>query len=292
MTKINTERELIQLCNRNRDGSFSTQAARRDILSMVGRQLVELGVYNLPVTGLKQKHVNKLLERWKADSCSDATLKNRMSHMRWWTEKIGKENLIPRTNAELGIGRRKYVTNETKAVQVADSALALVKDERVRLSLELQRAFGLRREESIKFQPSYATTEGGDWIKLKASWCKGGRERSLPVRNEYQRDVLRRVAELAGSGSLIAKEERYKEQLKRYENTTNRVGLHKLHGLRHEYAQNRYKELTGWESPVRGGPGYRQLTPEQKVVDNAARLVISEELGHSREAITAVYLGR
>ncbi|MET3139956.1 hypothetical protein AAKU61_004340 [Undibacterium sp. GrIS 1.2] len=39
MTKINTERELMSLCNRNRDGSFSTQAARRDILSMVGRQL-------------------------------------------------------------------------------------------------------------------------------------------------------------------------------------------------------------------------------------------------------------
>jgi hypothetical protein len=34
MAKIHTERDLMQLCNRNRDGSFSTQAARRDILSM------------------------------------------------------------------------------------------------------------------------------------------------------------------------------------------------------------------------------------------------------------------
>lgn len=292
MTKINTERELMQLCNRNRDGAFSTQAARRGILSMVGRQLVELGVYNLPVTGLKQKHISKLLERWKADGVSGATLKNRMSHLRWWTEKIGKQNLIPRTNAELGIGRRKYVTNQSKAVQVADEALSKVKDERVRLSLELQRAFGLRREESIKFQPSYAMASGNDHIQLKASWCKGGRARVTPIRNDYQRDVLRRVAALAGSGSLIPKDQQYKEQLKRYENETNRAGLNKLHGLRHEYAQRRYKELTGWESPVKGGLNHKQLTPEQKEVDRAVRLTISEELGHSREAITAVYLGR
>jgi site-specific recombinase XerC len=259
---------------------------------MAGRQLVELGVYNLPATGLKQKHVVKLLERWKADGCSESTLKNRMSHMRWWAEKIGKQNLIPKTNSELGIGRRKYVTNISKAVQIGEDALKLVKDERVRLSLELQRAFGLRREESIKFQPSYAVVDGSEQIKLKASWCKGGRERSLPIRNDYQRDVLRRVFELAGNGSLIPKGERYKDQLKRYENYTNRAGLHKLHGLRHEYAQQRYKELTGWESPVKGGPGVKQLTPEMTTIDRTARLIISEELGHSREAITAIYLGR
>jgi len=289
--KINTERELLQMCARNRDGSFSTQAARRNILSMVGRQLVELGIYNLPATGLKQKHITKVLERWKADGCSDATLKNRMAHLRWWTEKIGKPNLIPRTNAELGIGRRKYVTNETKAVHVADDVLSSVGDERVRLSLELQRAFGLRREESIKFQPAYAI-DGSDRIKLKASWCKGGRERVIPIRNEHQLDVLRRVAQFAGSGSLIPSGETYKEQLKRYENVTSRMGLNKLHGLRHAYAQQRYRELTGWEPPVSGGPKAKQLTPEMKAVDLAARLAISEELGHSREAITAVYLGR
>jgi site-specific recombinase XerC len=292
MTKINTQRELTQLCNRNRDGSFSTQAARRDILSLAGRQLVELGIYNLPATGLKQKHVLKLLERWKADGLSDATLKNRMSHVRWWAEKIGKQNLVPRTNAELGIGRRKYVTNNTKAVQVGADALIGVKDERVRMSLELQGAFGLRREESIKFQPQFAMGAGPDKILLKATWCKGGRAREIPVRTAYQRDLLARAAILAGTGSLIPENQSYKDQLKRYENTTSRAGLSKLHGLRHEYAQQRYRELTSWEPPVGGGPKSRQLTPEMKVIDRAARLTISEELGHSREAITAVYLGR
>ena len=45
----------------------------------------------------------------------------------------------------------------------------------VRLSIRLQAAFGLRREESIKFNPSYAIQD--DHIRLKSSWTKGGRAR-------------------------------------------------------------------------------------------------------------------
>jgi hypothetical protein len=36
----------------------------------------------------------------------------------------------------------------------------------------------------------------------------------------------------------------------------------------------------------------RELTAEQKVIDREARLTISAELGHEREQVTAVYLGR
>ena len=50
--------------------------------------------------------------------------------------------------------------------------LAQVRDERVRLSLELQAAFGLRREEAIKFR--VADADRGDRIALRPSWCKGG----------------------------------------------------------------------------------------------------------------------
>lgn len=282
----------MDLCNRNRDGSFSTQAARRDILSMAGRQLVELGFYNVPAAGLKQKHIAALLESWKGAGLSAATLKNRVAHLRWWSEKIGKQNLIPRSNEALGIGDRKYVTNVSKAVTVDSASLSNIKDERLRLSLELQAAFGLRREECLKFQPEFAMAAGPDRIQLKASWCKGGRAREIPIRTESQRALLRKAAAMVGSGSMIPPEQSYVQRLKQYENATNRAGLSRLHGLRHEYAQTRYQELTGWQSPAKGGPTSRQLTPEQKQIDLTARLQISAELGHGREAITAVYLGR
>jgi site-specific recombinase XerC len=285
-------RELMDICARNKDGSFSTQATRRDVLALVGNQLLDAGFINLPATGLKPKHVSALLERWKVEGLGDGILKNRLSHLRWWAEKIGKQNVIPRTNAALGIDRRHYVTNESKARQIAPDALAKIKDDGLRVSLELQRAFGLRREECLKFQPAYAMSGGREKIQLKASWCKGGRTREIPIRTDYQREVLAMAAALAGSGSMIPKNQSYVERVKQYENATNRAGMSKLHGLRHEYAQVRYCELTGWEAPAKGGPKAKELTTAQKAKDLAARLQISQELGHNREQITAVYLGR
>jgi len=155
------------------------------------------------------------------------------------------------------------------------------------MSLELQQAFGLRREEAIKFQPSYA--DQGDHIQLKGSWTKGGKERVIPVRTEEQRDVLHRARRLAGFGSLIPSNRNYVQQMRVYEGNTIRAGLSNMHGLRHAYAQSRYAELTGWQCPAAGGPKSKALTPEQRDVDREARLTISLELGHERIQIISAY---
>lgn len=114
----------------------------------------------------------------------------------------------------------------------------------------------------------------------------------MPIRHEAQREVLERAHRLAGRGSLIPPKRTYIQHLKVYEYHTSRAGLHKLHGLRHAYAQQRYAELTGWLAPAAGGPSRSQLRPEQQAIDQEARLAISRELGHEREHITSVYLGR
>jgi integrase len=158
------------------------------------------------------------------------------------------------------------------------------------MSLELQQAFGLRREESIKFMPSYA--DQGDHIALKPSWTKGGKARTLPIRTPEQREVLDRAHRLAGKGSLIPSSRDYRQQVRIYDGHSLRAGLSKMHGLRHAYAQQRYEELTGWKSPISGGPSSKSLTREQQDQDHQARLVISREMGHEREQITSVYLGR
>jgi integrase len=156
--------------------------------------------------------------------------------------------------------------------------------------LLLQAEFGLRREESIKFQPGYAIR--GDELHLKPSWTKGGRARTVPIRTADQRWVLEQVKNLAGKGSMIPPELTYVQQLKIYEAALQKAGISRAHGLRHTYAQRRYEELTGWKAPHAGGPKASELTPDQKAKDHAARLVVSAELGHGREEITAVYLGR
>jgi hypothetical protein len=59
--------ELKQLCNRNRDGSYATQHDRERVLDQIANQLQELGFRHMVVAGLKPKHVEGLVERWKME---------------------------------------------------------------------------------------------------------------------------------------------------------------------------------------------------------------------------------
>ena len=282
--------QLKQLCRQCREGAYNTQANREHILTLVANELHALGYRGMTARSLKPKHIETLVKHWFAKELVIGTIKNRMAAIRWWARKVNKQNVVARSNEHYGIPDRRFVTNESKAKIVTQSQLDKVRDEHVRMSLELQQAFGLRREEAMKFQPSFAGRV--DHIVLKASWTKGGRERTIPVRTEAQRDVLNRARRLAGFGSLIPSNRNYRQQMRIYEGNTLRAGLSQMHGLRHAYAQNRYEELTGWKAPAAGGPKAKVLTPEQRETDRRARLIISRELGHERAQITAAYLGK
>ena len=288
MRKLNFE--LKQLCDKHPEGAYSTRRDRGYALSLIADQLNEAGFKNLRVDGLRGRHVKALVTRWNEEKLSAGTIKNRMSAFRWWAAKIGKIGIVESENAKYGVPSRVYVTNESKAKALTSGDLNRVLDTHVRLSLELQREFGLRREEAIKFVPAYA--DQGDRIRLKPSWTKGGRGREIPITRASQRELLNRLHDKIGSKPLIPHDRNYVGQLRVYERETALAGLSKMHGLRHEYAQHRYEELTGWKAPAAGGPPSRTLGSGQKAMDREARLTISRELGHGREAVTAVYLGR
>ncbi|NKB61227.1 MAG: integrase [Gammaproteobacteria bacterium] len=282
--------QLKQLCKRNRDGSYSTQANRARMLNQIANQLHEMGYRRMTTRSLKPKHVDGLVKRWLSEGMAAGTVKNRMNCLRWWAAKVDRRNVVARSNGFYGIPDRQFVSNDSKAVIVDEDVLKSIKDEHVRMSLELQRAFGLRREEAIKFMPGYA--DQGDRVRLKASWTKGGKARVVPIRTREQRAVLDRAHRLVGAGALIPPQKNYIQQLRTYERHTTQAGLSKLHGLRHAYAQSSYQQLTGWACPAAGGPVSSNLSAEQRKVDHHARLTISRELGHIREQISAVYLGR
>jgi integrase len=280
---------LRQLCQRNRDGSHVTQADRQGFLALAARQLREAGFRQMRASSLKEKHVDVLLQRWKSEGLTTGTLKNRLSHLRWWAEKIGKAGVLPKDNTQLGIPERRYVTRENKAKALGDG-LDRISDPYVRMSLLLQAAFGLRREESIKFRPSDA--DRSDHIVLKSSWTKGGRARTVPITTPEQRAVLDEARQLAGSDSLIPAHKSYIQQRNVYDGQCKAAGLSNMHGLRHRYAQMRYEALTGWKAPAAGGPSRQSLSAEQRRSDICVRQSISWELGHERPQITDVYCGR
>ncbi|EJM5007188.1 integrase domain-containing protein [Salmonella enterica] len=293
MNKLNYE--LKNLCKRNHDGAFVTQKNRHNGLQLIASQLQAVGFHTrvMSVHDLKGRHVNRLVSLWKQQALSDATMKNRLAMLRWWAEKIGNPGAV-KTSEEYGIGRRQLVTNESKAETLAGKDLSTISPW-VALSLRLQEAFGLRREESMKFRVSWAlkgqSPDNVSAIGLKSSWTKGGRPRSIPVLTQEQRQLLAEVRELAGSGSLIPPDRSYREHLRVFERETASFGIGHTHGLRHAYAQRRYEELTGRKPPILGGRSRRTMRREERRKDDEIRKHISEELGHSRISITSIYVG-
>ncbi|MCW5644196.1 MAG: integrase domain-containing protein [Rhodoferax sp.] len=282
--------DFKHLCQRNKDGSFATRHDREGILSLVANQLFEGGFRHLRAQGIRSKHIEYLVGRWHAEQIAPGTFKNRMSALRWLAEKIDKQNIVARDNAHYGIADRKHVTNVSRGQDIDAGKLARVTDPYTTLSLRLQAAFGLRREESIKLRAAWA--DRGDVLRLQASWTKGGKERDIPIATASQRELVDEVKRFAGTGSLIPAEMSYRDQLNRFKAQTALAGIHRVHGQRHQYAQDRYETLTGWKAPAAGGPTSKQLDASQKLTDRQARMTVSRELGHEREQITAVYLGR
>jgi hypothetical protein len=280
--------QLRGICKHNRDGSESTKEARLNNLELFANQLIDMGYRNMATTSLKQRHVQALVDRWLSNGIAPSTIANRMSFLRWWAEKIGKTNVVL-SNRDYAIPHRSHVSDFSKARELEDHKLSQIRDHYVIASLRLQQAFGLRREEAIKCIPNYA--DQGDHIRLKASWCKGGKARTVPIHHREQRRALEFAKSIAGNGSSIPKELKYYQQRGRYEKATNKVDLGKMHGLRHRYTQLRYQELTGWPCPHCGGPKGKELTHEQKAIDKQTRLTISKELGHERLSIVAIYCG-
>jgi len=282
--------EIKELCEHNLDGSFGTQDGRERTLNSFANRMAEMGLTKLTLRGLKPKHIEAFVKHLQDKGLTVGTIKKQMAHVRWMTDKIGKKNITARTNDVYGIAERTYVTNESKARELTVAELSKVTDKHCALSLQLQAAFGLRREESMKIRPGQA--DRGDKLVLQASWCKGARERAIPIRNAEQRTVLDAAKALAKGGSLIPADKSYKEHLRQFRTQCEKAGISKEHGHRHHYAQERYRELTGRACPARGGPTAKQLTGEQKQIDRKARMTISAELGHGREQIVSVYCGK
>ena len=158
---------------------------------------------------------------------------NRLSRCRWLSQKLNKQNIVPRTNKELGVGRRSFVADIDKSNQLPEPQTMRNFTDREQLSMQLARVFGLRREESMKFNVNQA--DKGNKIELKGSWCKGGRSRSLKIRTQEQRTLLNKIKQLTLRGSLIEKDKTYIQALKTFEKHCQNNHL-RMHGLRHAYA--------------------------------------------------------
>jgi integrase len=278
--------------------SFATQDKRADVLYAGFARLRELGFRLDTVTSLRDKHVVKLMEDWHGRRLSASTLQNNLSIFRTFAEWIGKAGMVRGIEHYLGPGVavRSSIARQDRSWSahgidpVTKIEQVRLKDSRVAMQLELQAAFGLRAREAMQLRPHLA--DKGTFLSITHG-TKGGRDRVEPIRTPQQRALLEQAKVFCTTRSSSTSDPQQKlhqwkshyYQVVRACCITRRDGI-TSHGLRHEYANERYRDLTGAESPVRGGG------PADRDTDLAARHIVAEELGHSREGVTTHYLGR
>jgi hypothetical protein len=290
--------ELKALCDRVHEGSYHYRQKRSEVLLLAARQLTTrverggLGYTQMRLGDFERKHSRKLLALWQSQGLTVETLMNRYAHLRWWCEKIGKPDVIPPTNDFIKGERTGEVATVSKGQRLTPEELERISDPWIRLSVELQQAFGLRREEAICIRPHRA--DQGDRLWLKGSWCKGGRERTIPIETAEQRALLDRAKAFVRwkDASLIPPGKQSYQQINRYTYVIKQAGLAALHGLRHGHFQEKYAALTGHPVPVEGGPSRREMTEDERQRDSEVRQQLAEELGHGRARVTSHYFGR
>ena len=192
---------LKQLCRRNRDGSYATQADREHILDLIADQLHEMGFRHMNAHSLKPKHVEKLVERWLAEKLSPGTIKNRMSALRWWAKRSARKTSspgpTPLTASRIG---STSPTIPKQRNSVMDSSTN--PDTLHPISLRLQAAFGLRaRSRSRSFRRG-RIAEIASCSRIRGP--RAGEQREIPIRTLEQRQLIDEAKALAKGKSLVA----------------------------------------------------------------------------------------
>lgn len=289
---------------RNKKISNATFRKRSGVIYLSFKQIRDMGFKLQSIRNIKPKHLIALFEKWDEEELSTSTLQQRHSILGVFLVWIDKSGMLPPLKELLSDpsrARRNYIAIEdrswlAKNIDVDEKIreIALI-DPRVAVQVELQIQFGLRVREAIMFKPNGCITMDGSSILLKQG-TKGGRPRTIPVETERQRETLARAQALVGQADSHISDptKTLTQNMRRFRYVMERVGVRKgdlgitPHGLRHQYANDRYEALSGGKkTPVRGGERGDLLPSEEATI----RLQIAEELGHSRIQITTAYCG-
>ncbi|NBB60003.1 Fis family transcriptional regulator [Pseudomonas sp. ODNR1LW] len=281
--------------------SFETMEKRSAVLFSSFADLRMLGYKLNDVKQLKGRHIQALTKHWLSKGLAASTMQNNLSTLRTFAAWIGKDGMVEgaATYFQHGEAARSSINTVDKSWSAngisLETKLAEIRliDERIALQIELQATFGLRVKESIMLRPHLA--DKGTYLAISIG-TKGGRDRTVPIDSEKKRELLDRAKTFAGrpTASTASPELSLKQALGHYSRVLRNAGITKAaagvtsHGLRHNYANDRYQHYAGADSPVRGG----SLAEFDRELDRAARIEVSEELGHSRESVSTYYLGR
>ena len=255
------------------------QSAARDGLSRSARQ------------GLKPKHIEKLVAHWLAEELSPRNHQESDVGTALGRAEVGKENIVARTNAAYGIpiGCTSPTFPKQSSSAWNNSTAIAPPTRRCHCACRPPSACAVRpRSRSSRRGPIGAIS----LVSRNPGTRRAGDEISIVT--PEQRQLLDEAKALAKGKSLVAPGyATYRDYLQHFRYECERVGIHAFHGHRHLLCPNPLpgtdrlgRARRAGDRPPSSSPPSRRRTiarPERK---------ISREMGHGREQITAVYLGR
>jgi integrase len=302
---------------RNKQVSNQTMYERPRFLYRFFNDLHTKTIYvRLDPRCLGNRHVAAMVGIWAERGLSAGTIANYLSMLRVFATWIGKDPGIVRTAAQyLGSDsaqahRRQVADEDHSWIAVGVEHPEVLEQIRVicpyvAIQTEFSRHFGLRPKEARCLRPHEAVipreralardrdpeSPATHYLHLDQG-TKGGRPRDHPIETQAQQELVRRAQALVKSGRHLGRPGyTLKQNTEHYYRVLKRVGItHEdrgvtAHGLRHEFAIEKYHQSAGVEAPVRGGS-----SPDREV-DRVARGTVSRLLGHVRRQVTSAYLG-
>jgi len=226
-----------QLFSKMHDRAASTRAGHLDRAEAIGNFMQKQGLRS--IEHMKLKHVQRYMETLKQAGLNASTLSNHASTIRAIADKIGKGDMIAKTNAK-AFGFSRTLEARRQPVNVNRDLTARVEQSLNQkghtwagLAYKMTKEFGLRRQEALLSNKTIER-DGKEYLEVKGA--KGGKPRQLEVKTPEQREALRQVREhisRTGGKSLCPPEKSLEQTKQCYSNHVNRAG-----GLRAENAHS------------------------------------------------------
>lgn len=279
--------EIDKVFKHTRQGSIKTRYRYQDGMEHFAKFLAE--VYRKQnLNKIQDKHLQAYVEQMQELGYSKSYVTTNLSAIRYFIDLNGGDSSKLATNKELAVNARTRQDRigDNKAWEVEDVKKFIdyaetVGGKKYADMVSLGFKFGLRIHEVTRLNKNdllKAIKENHLTVK-----GKGGLIRSIPMQNNIS--LIERLYNETPMGEkvFVRNDEKTHQVINNLQvfvlrnedkfRTSNDGTNKSFHGLRHLYAQNRYKQFIK--------EGYN---------DKQARLKVAKELGHFREEITEVYL--
>jgi integrase len=308
MLKFVTHKAAVRV--NGKASSDRTINAAKDVLAEMCLRLWRLGFRIQSISAINGKHIEAVVRDHWACGASPKYMASIMTQLKKLDDWLCKPGLVKPIEfylpeVEASEFRCSMIAAKSKSWSENGIDLSLKiaeadkKDTRFGLMLRMCLALGLRRCEVLQIIPW--KDDRGVYFDIRAGIAKGGRARTIPYLSPAQKEVVQHVKNqlkrteflgwsdpvLRGDGGLLLRNE------KRYSQYMTDIGITKAesgvtgHGLRAEYAED-MSMLMGLLPATRGGTK-GQMAQED---EDAVRMQVSLNMGHSRTKVTNAYYGK